>query len=62
MNLPPSARQVTSPRRLIVHLDSTLRRLHSYFQYLGLGKFAHAILALQKLQELNLDHFRLMDP
>ncbi len=46
----------------MAHLDSTLRRLHSYFQYLGLDKFAHAISARQKLQELNLDHFRLMDP
>jgi hypothetical protein len=56
MNLPPSARQETNPQRLLAHLDSTFRRLCSYFQYIGLGKFANAIRILQKLQELNLAH------
>ncbi len=30
MNLPPSAQQITDPRRFAAHLDSTLRRLHSH--------------------------------
>ncbi len=38
MNLLPSVRQITNPQRLAVHLDSTICRLHSYFQYIGLEK------------------------
>jgi hypothetical protein len=43
MNLPPSAQQVTDPRRLTAHIDSTIRR------------FAKAATTLQRLQELNID-------
>ncbi len=53
MNLPPSGRQVTNLQRLLAHLHSPLRRLHSCLQCMGLGKFTNAILALQQLQELN---------
>jgi hypothetical protein len=42
LNLPPSARQVTEPQRLAAHLNSTLHRLHSYLQYIGLAKYAKA--------------------
>ncbi len=37
-----SARQVTNPQRLKAHQDSTFWRLSSYFQCIGLGKFANA--------------------
>jgi hypothetical protein len=37
MNLPPSARQVATSQRLMAHLDSTLRRLQSYFEYILVG-------------------------
>jgi hypothetical protein len=30
MNLPSSAQQITDPRRLAAHMDSSLHRLHSY--------------------------------
>jgi hypothetical protein len=33
MNLPPSAQQITDPRRPAAHLASTLHRLHSYLRY-----------------------------
>jgi hypothetical protein len=33
MNMSPSARQTTDRQRLAAHLDSTIRRLHSYIQY-----------------------------
>jgi hypothetical protein len=56
VNLPPSARQVTNPQWLMAHLVSTFWRLSSYFQYISLGKFANAILALQQMQERTLDH------
>jgi hypothetical protein len=52
MNLPPPAVQVTSSQRLTAILDSNLRRLHSYFQYIGLAKFGKAISALQTMQEI----------
>jgi hypothetical protein len=55
MNLPPLARQVTSSQRLTAHLETTMRRLHSYFQYIGLAKFGKATLALQTMKELNLE-------
>jgi hypothetical protein len=54
MNLPPSAQQVTDPRRLTAHLDSTIRRLRSYLQYIGLMKFKKAADLLLRLQECNL--------
>lgn len=40
----------------MAHLDSTIRRLYSYIQYIGLGKFAKLISTLQNMQDLNLDH------
>jgi hypothetical protein len=55
MNLPPSAQQITDPRRLAAHMDSTLRRLHSYLQYIGFVKFAKASKILAQLQEINKD-------
>ncbi len=42
MNLPPSAQQITDPRRLAAHLDSTIRRLRSYLQYIGLMRYKKA--------------------
>ncbi len=50
MNFHPSAKQVTNLQWLTAHLDLTLHRLCSYFQYIGLSKYATAILALQTLQ------------
>ncbi len=37
-NLPPSAQQITDPRRQAAHLDSTIPRLRSYLQYIELVK------------------------
>jgi hypothetical protein len=37
MNLPPSAQQATDPRRITAHIDSIIRRLCSYLQYIGLS-------------------------
>jgi hypothetical protein len=54
MNLPPSAQRVPDPRRLAAHLDSTIRRLRSYLQYIGLMKYKKAADLLFRLQELNL--------
>jgi hypothetical protein len=54
MNLPPSVQQVTDPRRLTAHLDSTIRRLRSYLQYIGLMKYKKAADLLLRLQECNL--------
>jgi hypothetical protein len=54
MNLPPSAQQVTDPRRLAAHLDSTIRRLRSYLQYIGLMRYKKAADMLLWLQEYNL--------
>jgi hypothetical protein len=54
MNLPPSAQRVTDPRRLTAHLDSTIRRLRSYLQYIGLMKYKKAADMLLRLQEHNL--------
>jgi hypothetical protein len=54
MNLPPSAQWVTDPRRLAAHLDSTIRRLRSYLQYIGLMKYKKAADMLLRLQEHNL--------
>ncbi len=54
MNLPPSAQQLTDTRRITAHLDSAIRRLCSYLQYIGFVKFAEALSILQCLQELNL--------
>ncbi len=48
--LPPSARQVTNPQKLMAHCNSTLQRLCSYFQHIGHVKFANAISPLQKLK------------
>ncbi len=54
MNLPPSAQQVTDPRRLAAHLDATICRLRSYLQYIGLLKYKKAADLLLRLQEHNL--------
>jgi hypothetical protein len=54
MNLPPSAQQVTDSRRLAAHIDSVIRRLRSYLQYIGLVKYKKAVELLLRLQELNL--------
>jgi hypothetical protein len=56
MNLPPSARAITDPQRLAAHLNSTLRRLHSYLQYIGLAKYAKALEMIHKMIEINLDN------
>jgi hypothetical protein len=42
MNLPPSARLITESQRRAAHLNSTLHRLHSCLQYIGLAKYANA--------------------
>jgi hypothetical protein len=42
MNLPPSLQWTTGPRRLAAHLNSTIRRLRSYLQYIGLVKYMKA--------------------
>jgi hypothetical protein len=36
-------------------IDSTMRGLHAYFQYIGLAQFGKAMLVLQMLKELNLE-------
>ncbi len=54
LNLPPSANQATNSMRLAAHLNSTLQRLHSYLQYIGLAKYAKATQMLQKMMEINL--------
>jgi hypothetical protein len=54
MNLPPSSQQITDPKRLAAHLDSTIRRLLSYLQYIGLVKYMKAADLLLQLQEFNL--------
>jgi hypothetical protein len=54
MNLPPSAQRVTDSRRLAANLDSTIRRLRSYLQYIGLMKYKKAADMLLRLQEHNL--------
>ncbi len=55
LNLPPSARAVMDPQRLIAQLSSTLRRLHSYLQYIGLAKYAKATKMLREMIEINLE-------
>ncbi len=55
MNLPPSAQQITATQHLVAHLDSTVRRLCSYLQYIGVVKYSKAIEALLQHQEINLD-------
>jgi hypothetical protein len=54
LNRPPSAQQVTDPRRLMAHLDSTIRRLRSYLQYIRLMRYKKAADLLLWLQEFNL--------
>ncbi len=56
LNLPPSANQVTDPPRLAAHLNSTLQRLHSYLEYIGLAKYAKAIKMLHRMMEINLEN------
>jgi hypothetical protein len=52
MNLPPSANRIIDPMRLTAHLCSTVRRLHSYLQYIGFVKYTKASETLQRLQDL----------
>ncbi len=54
MNLPPSVQRITDPRRLAAHLNSTICRLRSYLQYIGLVKYMKAADLLLRLQEFNL--------
>jgi hypothetical protein len=56
LNLPPSANQITDPPRLAAHLNSTLQRLHSYLEYIGLAKYAKAIKMLHRMMEINLEN------
>jgi hypothetical protein len=51
MNLPPSAQQISDPRRIAVHLDTSIRRLRSYLLYIGLLKYKKAADLLLRLQE-----------
>jgi hypothetical protein len=53
-NLPPSVQKLTDPRKLTEHIDSAIRRLRSYLQYIGFIKYTKASTTLQCLQELNL--------
>jgi hypothetical protein len=55
MNLPLSAQQITDLQQLAGHMDSTLRRLHSYLKYIGFVKFPKASEVLAQLQEINKD-------
>jgi hypothetical protein len=55
MNLPPSARMITEPQRLAAHLNSTLNRLHSYLQSIGLAKYVNALTMMRKMIEINLE-------
>jgi hypothetical protein len=54
LNLLPVAQRDTAQQRLTAHLDSTLGRLCSYLQYIGLVKYRKAIDVLCSLQEINL--------
>jgi hypothetical protein len=45
---------MTAPQQLAEHFNSTLRRLRSYLQYIGIVKHAKAIETLQQRQEINL--------
>jgi hypothetical protein len=54
MNLPPSARQISSSQRLSAHLHSTLHRLQSYLKYIGLMKYGKALTMIDELIEINL--------
>jgi hypothetical protein len=56
LNLPPSANQITDPPRLAVHLNSTLQRLHSYLEHIGLAKYTKATKMLQRMMEINLEN------
>jgi hypothetical protein len=60
MNLPPSAQQMTAPQWLAAHIDSTMRKLRSYLQYVGLAKCVKAIETLPQLQEIKLTWFDLI--
>ncbi len=54
MNLPPSAQQIADPRRIVAHLDTSIRRLRSYLLYIGLLRYKKAADLLLRLQECNL--------
>jgi hypothetical protein len=56
LNLPPSANQTTDSPRLAAHLNSTLQRLHSYLQNIGLAKYAKATQMLHRMMEINLEN------
>jgi hypothetical protein len=54
MNLPPLAQQVTAIQQLAAHIDSTLLRLSSYLQYVGVIKYSKAAETPLEPQEINL--------
>jgi hypothetical protein len=54
MSLPSSARQISDPQRLDAHLHSTLHRLHSYLQYIGLLKYVKVLKIIRSMIEINL--------
>jgi hypothetical protein len=56
LNLPPSERLITEPQRLAAHLNSTLHRIHSYLQYIGLAKYAKVTMMLKKIMVINLEN------
>jgi hypothetical protein len=55
MNLPQSAQHVPHPQRLIAHLYSSIRRLHSYLQYIGTVNYCKPMQAIQHLREITLE-------
>ncbi len=56
MKLPPSGQHMTAPQRLAEHLDSMMRRLRSYLQYIGLVKYAKAIYSRPNATARNQSH------
>ncbi len=61
MNLPQSAQQITHPQRLVTHLDSSIRRLRLYLQYIGIVKYRKPMEALQRWHEINLKWINIMN-
>jgi hypothetical protein len=59
----PSANGAAShaSARLIAHLDTSIRRLHSYLQYMGTVKYWKPMEALQRLREINLEWLNLVN-
>jgi hypothetical protein len=55
MNLPQSAQQITHLQRLTAYLGSSIRRLQSYLQYIGILKYSKPMEAIQWLRQINLE-------